>query len=84
VPSYDYNCSRCGPFTLERPVAEFALPQPCSLCGSESPRLLSAPAVHDGRAAAEPRFPCGAGNCDMNPSMYGGGCGGCFDRTAGA
>jgi len=83
MPSYDYICSHCGRFTVNRPVAEFALPQPCPLCGGESPRdLLSAPAVQRGHAAPGPRFPCGADACEMNASAYGAGCGCCLDATA--
>ena len=26
MPTYDYGCERCGPFTETRPMAEFALP----------------------------------------------------------
>ena len=85
MPSYDYHCSRCGSFTLNRPLAEFALPQPCPTCGGETPRdLLSAPAVHGGRAASEPRFPCGSERCEANLSMPGAGCGHCLGQAFGA
>ena len=33
MPTYDYDCERCGPFTESHPMAEFALPQACPACG---------------------------------------------------
>jgi putative FmdB family regulatory protein len=33
MPTYDYGCERCGRFIETRPMAEFALPQPCPNCG---------------------------------------------------
>ena len=45
MPVYDYICSRCGPFSAVRPMAEFAASQPCRGCGAAAARaLLSAPA----------------------------------------
>ena len=29
MPTYDYDCDRCGPFSESHPIAEFDLPQPC-------------------------------------------------------
>ena len=52
MPSYDYDCNRCGPFSESRPMAEFALPQPCPGCGEAAPRALTSPAI--GGASAEP------------------------------
>jgi putative FmdB family regulatory protein len=78
VPSYDYVCVPCGPFTADRPVAEFDMPQPCPRCGGESHRVLAAPAVHGGHAPA-PRFPCGAETCASNGAACG-----CFGQAAGA
>jgi len=49
MPTYDYGCERCGPFTESRPMAEFARPQPCPECGDPAPRVfLSAPALGGG------------------------------------
>ena len=40
MPTYDYDCDRCGHFSEGRPMAEFALPQPCPACGDPgAPRL---------------------------------------------
>ena len=33
MPTYDYDCDRCGPFSESHPIAEFDLPQPCPACG---------------------------------------------------
>ena len=81
MPFYDYNCSRCGSFTLNRPVVEFAQPQPCPICGREAARdLLSAPAVQGGRAAPDARFQCSPEQCEMNLSRHGAGCPCCMGR----
>ena len=53
MPTYDYDCDRCGPFTESRPMAEFALPQPCPSCGDAAPRALTSPAISGG-ARSEP------------------------------
>ena len=44
MPTYEYDCPRCGPFEAVRPMAEFQAPHPCAGCGGPAPRvLLSAP-----------------------------------------
>jgi putative FmdB family regulatory protein len=48
MPTYDYECPDCGPFTEVRPMAEFDQPQPCPDCGQKAPRLLTAPALGGG------------------------------------
>ncbi len=54
MPTYDYGCAQCGPFSESRPMAEFAMPQPCPGCGDPAPRVvLSAPAL-GGVAGGEP------------------------------
>jgi putative FmdB family regulatory protein len=58
MPTYDYGCDTCGPFSESRPMAEFAQPQPCPGCTAmpqrmhpggcgccAAPRRLSAEAV---------------------------------------
>lgn len=46
MPTYDYSCATCGPFSEVRSMAEFAQPQPCPTCGDAAPRaFLSAPAL---------------------------------------
>lgn len=48
MPTYDYGCATCGPFSENHPMAEFALPQPCPTCGDMAPRALTAPALGAG------------------------------------
>jgi putative FmdB family regulatory protein len=52
MPTYDYDCERCGAFTEARPLAEFDRPQPCPACGDPAPRALTSPAIGGGRAEA--------------------------------
>ncbi len=53
MPTYDYGCERCGPFSENRPMAEFAKPQPCPSCGALAPRSLASPMMAAG-ANSEP------------------------------
>ena len=44
MPTYEYMCDECGPFTEMRPMAECELPSNCPECGASSPRvILTAP-----------------------------------------
>jgi putative FmdB family regulatory protein len=52
MPTYVYGCERCGPFTETRPLAEFALPQPCPNCGDLATRALTSPAIGGGAREA--------------------------------
>jgi len=52
MPTYDYDCDRCGPFRENHPMAEFELPQPCPGCGDPAPRALTLPAIGTGAAEA--------------------------------
>jgi putative FmdB family regulatory protein len=46
MPTYDYDCPVCGPFTAPRPMAEFELPHDCPSCGAQAPRVvLTAPSL---------------------------------------
>jgi len=52
MPFYDYECGECGPFTANRPMAEFDQPNPCPACGAVARRvLLTAPRI-GGRQAS--------------------------------
>jgi putative FmdB family regulatory protein len=55
MPTYDYDCDRCGPFSESHPMAEFELPQACPACGDPAPRSLTLPAI--GGAGAEAPSP---------------------------
>lgn len=43
MPTYTYSCSRCGPFSLLRPMAESDLPAPCPACAQTSRRVFESP-----------------------------------------
>jgi putative FmdB family regulatory protein len=44
MPTYEYMCKKCGPFTQLRPMAECESPSACPECGKRAPRvLLTAP-----------------------------------------
>lgn len=51
MPTYDYDCDRCGPFSESHPMVEFERAQPCPACGDPAPRSLTLPAI--GGAGAE-------------------------------
>jgi putative FmdB family regulatory protein len=52
MPTYEYECADCGPFSDVRPMAEFDRPQPCPDCEQPAPRLLTAPALGGGAQEA--------------------------------
>lgn len=76
MPTYDYECETCGPFTESRPMAEFAKPQPCPDCGALAPRMLSVTAIAGGGsdeaspAAAAPRAHPGGCACCAAPRRF--------------
>ena len=39
MPTYEYECPDCGPFSDVRPMAEFDQPQPCPDCGAPIQRI---------------------------------------------
>ena len=45
MPTYEYECGDCGPFTEVRPMAEFDRPQPCPDSAQPEPRLLTLPSI---------------------------------------
>jgi len=53
MPTYEYECENCGPFTETHPMAEFDRPQPCPDCGTAAPRLLTLPAIRSGGATMQ-------------------------------
>ncbi len=46
MPLYEYECREHGDFELVRAMSESSAPAPCPWCQRESPRMLSAPALH--------------------------------------
>ena len=69
MPTYEYECETCGPFTEQRPMAEFASPQPCPDCNSLSPRMLTIPQISGGSAEPSASGP--------SPAAHAGGCACC-------
>ena len=65
MPNYEYECENCGPFQENRPMAEFAQPQPCPDCGDPAPRLLTCPAIGGGavEGGTATSAPAHAGGC---------------------
>ncbi|HET6198393.1 MAG TPA: FmdB family zinc ribbon protein [Acetobacteraceae bacterium] len=66
MPTYDYDCGRCGPFSENRPMAEFDRAQPCPGCGDPAPRSLTLPAIGGGATeapSATTPFRSHAGGC---------------------
>jgi putative FmdB family regulatory protein len=41
MPTYDYECSTCGPFARLRPMAERDEPADCPGCRQAAPRVIS-------------------------------------------
>ena len=74
MPTYEYECADCGPFTDVRPMAEYDQPQPCPDCGSMAPRLLACTAISGGAAdpgaAAPARAHAGGCACCMAPRRF--------------
>lgn len=75
MPTYDYECETCGPFSEQRPMAEFAVPQPCPDCGTASPRMLTVPQIGGGAAEAlagepAPRAHPGGCACCVAPRRF--------------
>ncbi|MBS0640082.1 MAG: FmdB family zinc ribbon protein [Acetobacteraceae bacterium] len=74
MPTYEYECPDCGPFTDVRPMAEFEQPQPCPDCGAMAPRLLACTAIGGGAAepssAAPARSHAGGCACCMAPRRF--------------
>jgi putative FmdB family regulatory protein len=70
MPTYDYGCATCGPFSESHPMSEYASPQPCPGCGEDAPRVvLTAPALGGNAAPQSAAFP--------QPRMHPGGCSCC-------
>lgn len=73
MPTYQYECEDCGPFSEVRPMSEYDRPQPCPDCGQDAPRLLTVAAISGGAQ------PSGAGATPT--AAHAGGCGCCAPRN---
>src|ERR1700724_3520362 len=66
MPTYEYICKKCGPFTQLRPMAECELPSACPECGRRAPRvLLTAPGCLTMSAEARPSESVSASLTDL-------------------
>jgi putative FmdB family regulatory protein len=74
MPTYEYECPDCGPFTDVRPMAEYDQPQACPDCGAMAPRLLACTAISGGAAelgsTAPARAHAGGCACCMAPRRF--------------
>ncbi len=51
MPRYSYLCATCGSFDAMRPMAAYADPCDCQICGVSAPRELSAAGLAGVRSA---------------------------------
>jgi putative FmdB family regulatory protein len=42
---YAFDCAGCGPFEVDRPMAEAGLPGTCPACGAPARRVFTPPGV---------------------------------------
>lgn len=83
MPFYDYECQRCGPFTLLRSMDQCAEPFPCPDCGASSARaFLRAPGIACSDAGTRRALALNerARNEPKLASRHGAGCGCCSAR----
>jgi putative FmdB family regulatory protein len=46
VPEYAYKCTECGhEFSVRKRIAEAARPEACQICGCDTRRVWSVPAI---------------------------------------
>ena len=66
MPTYEYMCKKCGPFTQFRAMAECDLPSACPECRARSPRVIltAPPAEADAPAAPASAAPAPDGRQD--------------------
>jgi putative FmdB family regulatory protein len=76
MPTYEYECENCGPFSDVYPMSEFDRPQACPDCGEAAPRLLTVAAIGGGSQPADPSAPA--------PRAHFGGCACCAPRRLAA
>ena len=75
MPTYEYLCGECGPFTAFKPISQYQDPEPCPACAASCPRcILTAPAV---RGASKPDAGGGSPNWLSGMKRHPGGCACC-------
>jgi putative FmdB family regulatory protein len=94
MPTYDYMCDDCGPFTAMRPMAECEKSHACPECGGDAPRAyITAPyfaalaeerrvahAINE-RSAAAPQL-ASQMKADRGKGAHGAGCGCCSGKSS--
>jgi putative FmdB family regulatory protein len=85
MPTYEYMCKKCGPFTQLRAMAECERPSACPECGARAPRvLLTAPGCltmsAEGRQA-NAKFERMTDGLHDRGKLHGPGCSCCVDRA---
>jgi putative FmdB family regulatory protein len=88
MPVYEYLCTRCGPFTQMRPMAECESPSECPDCAAEAPRVMLT-ALHCSTLSAQSRISHTMNERSANAprtlssikESHGAGCGCCSSRS---
>lgn len=75
MPTYEYLCADCGPFTAFKPISQYKDPEPCPACAVAAPRvIMTAPVV---RGAAGPATSTGQPNWLAGMNRHPSGCACC-------
>lgn len=84
MPTYNYECEGCGPFTATQPMARFQEPCACPGCGTTAPRVVSGAPAIGGIGAAGATSDKASWTMDTGPrrsaSAHPAGCGCCTRR----
>lgn len=84
MPTYEFGCQACGPFTAIRPMAQCRDPCACPQCRALAPRiLLTAPAIATGGSARIARAASGPSGetARRADAAHPAGCGCCMQRS---
>ncbi|MGE3287677.1 MAG: FmdB family zinc ribbon protein [Pseudonocardia sp.] len=67
MPTYGYDCARCGTFDLIRPMAQAGDAALCPVCGASGRRIWAAPALRSGDPALRRALDASAASADAPP-----------------
>jgi putative FmdB family regulatory protein len=67
MPTYGYDCARCGAFDLIRPMARAGDTALCPGCGAPARRLFGAPALRSVDPALRRALDASAASADAPP-----------------
>ena len=67
MPTYGFDCARCGAFDLVRPMAEASAPAACPGCGAPGRRVWGAPALRAGDPRARRALDASEASADAPP-----------------